>query len=222
MRNGDRLHVEAAGARLRVELDDVAGRGDGALVDLHDVAEFFRKGGEANLNAFESVIVAPNAESANVSEAAAKSIFARNDFDYAAALASVNVMANLKQYFGDGAAADYAEIGGSAQLFTRAAGLLAKYYSLGDVDTTTFSVKGIANDAAFTEAINLASSQASSAIGALRDKQVNPTLAASNFEIAGVQRESGDAGTKLTGLSSYWDAYVGARILAYLGGFARL
>ena len=201
---------------------DLGGAKLGGSVDLHDVAEFFRKGGEANLNAFESVIVAPNAESANISEAAAKSIFARNDFDYAAALASVNVMANLKQYFGDGAAADYAEIGGSAQLFTRASGLLAKYYSLGDVDTTTFSVKGIANDAAFTEAINLASSQASSAIGALRDKQVNPTLAASNFEIAGVQRESGDAGTKLTGLSSYWDAYVGARILAYLGGFARL
>ena len=191
-------------------------------VDLHDVAEFFRKGGEANLNAFEAVIVAPNAESANVSESAAKDVFARNDFDYASALASVNVMANLKQYFGTGAAADYAELGGSAQLFTRGAGLLAKYYSLGEVDPKTFNVTSISNDAAFTEAITLASSQASSAIGALRGKGVNPTLAASNFEIAGVSRESGDAGTKLSGLSSYWDAYVGARILAYLGGFAQL
>lgn len=213
--------VEAARDLLDVGRD-LGGPKLATGVDLHDVAEFFRRGGEANLNAFEAVIVAPNAESANMSETAAKDVFARSDFDYASALASVDVMANLKQYFGDGAPADYAELGGSAQLFTRGAGLLAKYYSLGDVDTTDFSVKGITNDAAFSEAINLASSQSSSAIGALRAKGINPTLAAANFEVAGVQRESSEPGTKLTGLSTYWDSYVGARILAYLGGFAQL
>jgi hypothetical protein len=192
----------------------------GPSIQTHDVAEFFRKAGEANLNAFESLIIAPAAEQANVSEATAKANFANNDIDYAAATTGLQVMGGLEQYFGQAAASDYAEIGGAVSLYSRAAGLLAKYYALGEIDPKTLNVTGISNDDAFQAAIGLAQQQLGSSIGVLRAKQVNPTLAVAQNEIAGVDRE-GNASDKLTALSEYWDGYVNSRMLAYLGGFAQ-
>ena len=191
----------------------------GPSIQTHDVAEFFRKAGEANLNAFESLIIAPAAEQAHVSEATAKANFANNDIDYAAATTGLQVMGGLEQYFGQAAASDYAEIGGAVSLYSRAAGLLAKYYALGEIDPKTLNVTGISNDDAFQAAIGLAQQQLRSSIGVLRAKQVNPTLAVAQNEIAGVDRE-GNASDKLTALSEYWDGYVNSRMLAYLGGFA--
>ncbi len=191
----------------------------GAKVDLPGVAEFFRRAAEANLNAFETLVIEPAANDANVSAAAAKANFSGKDTEYALATTGLEVMSNLQQYFGVNASSDYAELGGAVSLYNRSAGLLAKYYSLGDVDPKTLDVKDIANAQAFSAAIDLAQRQLAANVGVLRSKQVNPTIAVADNQIGSIQRE-GDASQKLDALSSYWDGYLNSRVLAYLGGFS--
>jgi uncharacterized protein len=192
----------------------------GSKLDLNDIADFFRKAAEANLNAFESLIIEPAANDANISLASAKGRFANNDSDYSLSVSGLNVMGGLQKYFGDAATSDYAEIGGAVSLYNRTAGLIAKYYSLGEVDPKTLNVTGISNDQAFTAAIELAQNQLASTVGLLRAKSVSPTIAVADNEIAGVDRE-GTPSDKLSALTDYWDGYLSGRVLAYIGGFAK-
>ena len=46
-------------------------------------------------------------------------------------------MGGLEKYFGSAASSDYAELGASVSLYNRTAGLIAKYYSLGEIDPDT-------------------------------------------------------------------------------------
>ena len=104
-------------------------------------------------------------------------------------------------------------------MYNRTAGLLAKYYSLGEVDPKTLDVTSISNDQAFSAAIDLAQQQLAGAVGLLSSKSVSPTIAVADNEIAGVDRE-GTASDKLSALTEYWDGYLSGRVLAYIGGFA--
>ncbi len=190
----------------------------GTKIDLPGVAEFFRRAAEANLNAFETVVIEPAANKENVSAAAAKESFSGKDLEYALATTGLDVMGNLQQYFGAAASSDYAELGGAVSLYNRSAGLLAKYYSLGDVDPKTLEVSGIANSQAYSGSVDLAQRQLAANVGVLRSKQVNPTIAVADNQIGNIQRD-GDASQKLDALSSYWDGYLNSRVLAYIGGF---
>jgi uncharacterized protein len=219
------VYYEFAGSLVQEASDildisrDLGGAVLGPHVDTHDVAEFFRRAGEANLAAFESVIIAPQADAANISLTSAKREFQGIDTDYGLAVSGLSVIGGLQKYFGDAASSDYAELGGAISLYNRTAGLIAKYYSLGEVNPRTLEVTGISNDSAFSASINLAQSQLAGGVGLLQSKQVNPTIAVADNEIASVDRE-GNASDKLTALTEYWDGYLNSRVLAYLGGFA--
>jgi uncharacterized protein len=198
---------------------DLGGAVLGPKVDTHDVAEFFRRAGEANLDAFETVIIAPEADQLNISESSAKRSFESADLNYGLSVSGLGVMGALNKYFGEAASSDYAELGGALSLYNRTSALIAKYYSLGEVDPQTLDVTGISNDSAFQAAIGLAQSQLAGGVGLLQSKQVNPTIAVADNEIASVDRE-GEASDKLDALTEYWDGYLQSRVLAYLGGFA--
>ena len=204
------------------ELDvgrDLGGAKIGSKLDLADIAEFFRTAAEANLNAFESLIIEPAAHDAKVSLASARARFAGNDSDYSLAVTGLDVIGALPTYFGNAAANEYAEIGGAMSLYNRTAGLIAKYSSLGTVDPQTLDVTRISNDEAFNAAITLAQSQLAGTVAVLRAKSVNPTIAVADNEVAGIDRE-GNAGDKLSALGEYWNGYLNGRVLAYIGGFA--
>ena len=186
-------------------------------LDLKTVAEFFRRAAEANLNAFNTVVLAPAAKDANINEDTAKTNFANNDLTYALAVSSLNVISGLQKYFGDAKSSAYAELGASLSLYSRSAGLLAKFYSLGNVDAN-LDVTGIKNDKALTAGLDLAQSQLQGTVALLRSKKVNPALVVASYESGGVERE-GTASDKLDALETYWGGFVGGRILTYLGGF---
>jgi uncharacterized protein len=190
----------------------------GTKVDKSDVATFFRLAAEANLSAFQAVVIAPQADAANVSLSAAENVFAADDSDYALAQTGDNIISSLPPYFGNGATTDYAELGGAISLYERTAALIAKYYSLGQINPKTLALTGIGNDAAFNSAISLAQTQLASNIGLLRSKGVNPTIAAADNEIASVD-QNGDVSDKFDALGEYWDGYLNSRVLAYLGWF---
>jgi hypothetical protein len=194
------------GAKLRKDIDMKAG------------AAFFRKAAEANLAAFDALIIEPQAEQAGLSSSAAQQRFASVDFDYALTQSSLGVLQGaLDDYFGDAKTASYAKLGAAVSLYTRSAGLLSKYYSLAELDEN-LEVVGISNERALTAALDLGESQVRRGVGVLRAKKVAPTLVVAAYESAGVDRE-GDASDKLDALGEYLNAYVASRVLAYLGGF---
>jgi uncharacterized protein len=200
------------------EIGKGAGGAKLAKVNVGPVSAFFRKAAEANLSAFNSLIVDPQAQQAGVSADAAETAFGGSDFDYALAQSAEGVLnGGLDKYLGSAKTANYAKLGGAVQLYTRTAGLLSKYYSLGEVNDD-LEVTGISNDQAMQSALDLGRGQVQRGVGVLRAKKVSPTLVVGSYEIAGVDA-SGNASDKLDALGNYLNAFVGSRVLAYLGGF---
>ncbi len=217
------VFYELAGTQVQGTNDifDI-GKGAGGAklskVSIGPVAAFFRKAAEANLSAFNSLIVDPQAQEAGVSADAAHEAFTSNDFDYALAQSSEGVLnGGLDKYLGSAKTANYAKLGGAVKLYTRTAELLSKYYSLGEVNSD-LEVTGISNDQAMQSALDLGRSQVQRGVGVLRSKKVAPTLVVGTYEIAGVDAQ-GDASDKLDAVGEYLSAFVGSRVLAYLGGF---
>ncbi len=217
------VFYELAGTQVQgtndvFEIGKKAGGAKLAKVDVAPVAAFFRKAAEANLSAFDSLIVDPQAEQAGVSAETAQQAFSSNDFDYALAQSSLGVLnGGLDKYLGSAKTASYAKLGGAVALYTRTAQLLSKYYSLGEVNND-LEVTGISNDQAMQSALDLGRSQVQRGAGVLRSKRVSPVLVVGAYEIAGVDAQGGPS-DKLDALGEYLSAFVGSRVLAYLGGF---
>lgn len=187
-------------------------------IDLAPVSDFFRKGAEANLAAFDAVVLQSIADQNGVSLDSVKTYFAGQDLDYAFATEALGVIeGQLDEYLEDDSA-DYASIGGSVTLYARTAALMAKYYSLQAELDENLDVIGIGNQQALTSALDLGKSQVERAASLLLAQGVDPTLVIAAYESAGVDRE-GDASDKLDALSSYWGAFMTSRVLAYTGGF---
>ncbi|HTD50636.1 MAG TPA: hypothetical protein VK771_08550, partial [Acidimicrobiia bacterium] len=140
--------VDAAGDML------AAGRGLGGDTlgprpDLGDIATFFRLAAEANLSAFQTVVVAPYAYVARTNVSAARAAFAGTDLNYGLAQTGDTTISALPSYFGGPSTADYARLGGALAMYDRTAELLATYNSFGRIAPNTLQLAGIANTAAF-------------------------------------------------------------------------
>jgi len=191
----------------------------GPRPDLGDIATFFRLAAEANLSAFQTIVVAPYAYVARTGLSAAREAFAGTDLDYALAQAGDATIASLPSYFGGPATAEYARLGGALAMYDRTAQLLATYDSYGRIAPNTLALAGIANTAAFDAEIRLAQRQLAASIGLLRTNNVNPITAVSDSEIAGVD-QNGVVNDRFGALGEYWDGYLNSRFLAYLGTFS--
>ncbi|MFZ4584549.1 MAG: S16 family serine protease [Acidimicrobiia bacterium] len=223
------VYFELAGTLVQASSDlfDIGRDLDGAPlqqgVNVESVADFFRKAAEANFAAFNADIVDAEAQNAGVSTAVAQRRFAQIDQDYAFALSSIQTNRGLKEYFGNAQTYAYAQLGGSVGLYATTSGLLAKYYSLGEVELNngTVEVTGVRSEKALAAAIDLAQKQLAGAITTLKSKQVNPALQAASFEVGKVQATGSDAdvNSKLDSLSTFWGGFINSRTLTYLGGF---
>jgi len=201
-----------------------AGRGDaggaiGSTASASDAALLFRGAAEANLDAFQSLVLVPRSTPAKESLAAAERAFAGTDLDYALAQQGAKLVSALPPYFGSGAATGYAELAGSIALYGRTAELLTRYDGLGHFDPKTQLLAGIGNATAFDAVIGLAESELAAGIGSLRSKGVNPASVAADNELANADRD-GDASDRFDALGEYWDGYLTSRALSYLGGFS--
>ncbi len=210
--------VDAA-EELQSFSSDLSGPKITAATKVDDIAKFFRRAAEANLEAFDTVIIKSEAESAGVSEDAVRSFFADNDFDYLLALSGGNAISDeLGDFIGNAKSGAYANLGGAVALYSRSATLIEKYYALGAQFDDGLNLIGLTHEGSLTTALDLAEEQAAGVIGVLREKKTDPALIVGTFEIAGVDRE-GTLDDKLQALSSLYSAFIGGRVLAYLGGF---
>jgi hypothetical protein len=219
------LFHEIAGTSVDASSDvfsvgrDLGGAKLASDLELLAVSDFFRKAAEANMNAFDTVVLGPEAEANNMSLEAAKQQFAGNDIDYALATSSLQVLqGGLDEYFGDEEESAFAKLGGAVSLYARASALMAKYYSLQAEFDDEGNVSGIVNQKALQSSLDLAESQVERSVSVLTDNDVDPTLVVAGYESASIDRE-GDASDKLDALSTYWTGFVESRVLAYLGGF---
>ncbi len=203
------------------ELDFGRGMGGPAVdedVDLTAVSDFFRKAAEANLNAFDTVVIQPEADAAGVSADVVKTAFLDQEFGYALSVQGLNVLSGLSDYFGDADTSAYAALGGALAAYSRTSALMAEYYSLGAQLDDNLQIVGVTNERALISALDLAEEQLAGAITTLRSEEVEPVGSVGAYETGRIDRE-GDVSDKFDGLQTLWAGYVGGRMLAYLGGF---
>ena len=184
------------------------------------VAEFFRRAAEANLNLFDEVVLAPYAEPQGVSLDVFRMRFSVMDFTYAQARSGLlSAPRALDAYFGGGEASAYAQLGGALSAYSATTGLIAKYYSLDATLDEDLSIIGYGKERALIDTLDLADAQARGSIAALRKHDVDAALPIVMYESARLTRE-GDITEKMDALTSFWDVFIQAQALAYLGGLA--
>lgn len=197
---------------------DLEGAPVSSSVDLESVAEFFRKASDANFASFQSTVVKSLAEQYGVSESVMLDRFVNFDVNVQLSLDARSTVEALANYIGEGETnSQYARLGFAITNFARNAGLIYTYYSNGQLDENG-QVTGVRSTAALTTSLDLAKSQLGAAIGVLLAQDTAAALQAAGFESAGVDRE-GDTDSKFNALSTYWEGFISARVLAYLGGF---
>src|SRR5262249_38938279 len=185
---------------------------------LAAVADFFRKGSDANFAAFESNVVKEIGNQAGLSESDTLSRFADLDVDVALSVNQRNVLEGLTQYIGAGEPnAEFAQLGYAISNYTRNALLVEKYYANGQLDSS-FQLTGVRSEVALSAALDLGQRQLASSVAGLRAKGIEPSLEVAAYELANTERELG-LDDKFNALSSYWGGFLSARVLAYLGGF---
>jgi hypothetical protein len=197
---------------------DLGGPAIKSTVDLAGVADFFRKGSDANFAAFESNVVKELGNQAGLSEADTLDRFADMDLDVALSLNQSGTLQAVKQYIGPGEPnAEYAQLGFAISNYTRNALLVEKYYANGQIDQN-FELSGVRSEVALSAALDLGKSQLAASVATLRGKGIEPSLEVASYEVANTERELG-LSDKFDALSSYWGGFLSSRVLAYLGGF---
>jgi hypothetical protein len=198
---------------------DLGGPEISSELDLATAADFFRKGSDANFAAFQSTVVKAFAERTGRSEDRMLRAFANADTDVALTVSQRNVLEGLKSYIGeDEPNGEYAQLGFAISNYARNSLLLEKYYSNGSLDDE-LNITGVRSESALVGGLDLGKEQLTAGIGLLRANDVEPAIQVAQLEVASVDRE-GDVSAKFDALSSYWQGFVGSRVLAYLGGFA--
>ena len=187
-------------------------------VDLTATADFFRRAAEANLNAFDTLIINEVASEEGVSPDLAKAAFRENFIEYALAEGGIGVLNAIDEYFGEAERSAYANLGGALEVYTLTSSLLAQFYSLGAQVDDNFQIVGVENERALLNALDLGEDQVAGTIVSLRGEDVEAPAVVGSFEAARVNRE-GDISDKFEALSSLWAGYVSGRMLSYLGGF---
>ncbi|MEZ5115242.1 MAG: S16 family serine protease [Candidatus Nanopelagicales bacterium] len=198
---------------------DLAGPAISDNVDLEGVADFFRKGADANWAAFNDVVIHSIAVQYEASDERVVTALADSDLEIAISLTQQQAIDGLKQYIGAGEPnAAYAQLGYAIGNYARNALLLYKYYSNGELDED-FQLTGVKSERAFNASLDLGQEQLSSIVKVLQEKGAQPAYQAALLESADIDR-NGDVDDKFEALRYYWAGFVSGRVMAYLGGFA--
>lgn len=196
---------------------DLGGPAINGEVNLAGLANLFRKGSDANWEAFRAISVERYSSRLNIS---AESVIDRlrvNDVDIELSLDQAASIDGLADYLGaDKPNAQFAQLGYAISNYSRNASILAKYESLGVLDDDG-NLVDVQAPSAFSDALSLAQDQLSANIGLLRDSGIDPALEVGGLEAANIDRE-GDITDKFEALSMYWGAYLSTRALTYLAG----
>jgi hypothetical protein len=196
---------------------DLGGPEIEADVNLAGLANLFRKGSDANWEAFRAISVERYSTKLNISAESVIDRFRVSDVDIELSLDQSRSIDGLANYLGaDKPNAQFAQLGYAISNYSRNAVILAKYESLGVLDDEG-NLVDVQAPSAFSDALSLAKDQLTANIGLLRDAGIDPALEVGGLEAANIDRE-GEVTDKFEALSTYWGAYLSTRALTYLAG----
>jgi len=189
-------------------------------VPWRQAGDYLRRAANANMAVFDSVILEPAAENLSVGIDNARLVLLLRDKPYAILWAAEKfVFPELQRYFGEGDALGYAYLSTSLYTHTRAAGLLAKYYSLGAEMNDSGFVVGLSRERTLAEWLTFAEDQTRRNIALLQQQGVDASPCAQMYEIARIKARR-DVTERVEGLVEFWSADQHARVLRLVSGLA--
>jgi len=206
------------------EVLDIAGAVKGRALDeeapYYSTTMFLKNAAIANLNQFEQIIVNGRAEAAKSSFEDMQSAMMQKDKAYLITRFSIDhSLPKLLNTLDDDPALIYAHLGSALQVYVMASRLLSDYYSLGVTHDENGNVNGILSESPLKYMLDFSEDQVRRNIQVLRDHEVEP-MSSVFFCQAGSSLRGRQLEGRLAALTSFWQANVQARTLAYLGGFA--
>jgi uncharacterized protein len=182
--------------------------------------DYLRRASGANLAVFDSVIVEPAAKELSLGGNEVRNRLMRRDKSYAILRAAEeHVFPNLSEFFGDGDALGYAYLSTSMYTHTRAAGLLAKYYSLDAQLNDAGYVVSLNRQRTLAEWLTFADDQTRRNIALLQDHGVDASPTAQMYAIARIKSRR-DVPQQMEGLVAFWSADLHARVLRLVAGLS--
>jgi hypothetical protein len=220
------IFYEFASAQLQYSKDifDLGRDNEGGPIaskeNLAAIGSFMRRGADANWAAFESGVIQPQAERIGVSNDVFRDRLGGVDLAVALSFSATQGQQVVEEYIGEGKPnAAYAAMGYGILNYSRNAALLEKYYNNGVLDEN-LTVVGVSSDTILTAALDLGRNQVSRAVAVLDGHDTTSLIAVGGYELAGVQRE-GDVTQKFEAISSYSEAFLVSRALAFVGDYQR-
>ncbi len=183
--------------------------------------DYLRRASSANLAVFDAVVVEPAAQQLSVAGSEMRTRLMFRDRNYAILRgAEQYVFPELSRYFGDGDALGYAFLSTSLYTHIRAAGLLAKYYSLDAELNDSGYVVGVGRERTLAEWLTFSEDQARRSIALLQDNGVDASPCAQMYGIARVKSRR-DLTQQMEGLVGFWSADMHARVIRLVSGLAQ-
>lgn len=186
-------------------------------VDLAVIGDFFRKGADANLNAFMSTRVQTDADEQGVSLEVMANAYANADINVAIAMNQQNSMGAITRYIGDeNPNQQYAVLAYGITNYSRNQSLMDKWYN-NAIKDENLAIVGARYESALARGIDLGRQQLAQQINDLRASGTEPVLSVGLYEVAGLDR-SGSVSDQFEAVATYSRGFLNARMLAYVTG----
>ncbi len=174
-----------------------------------------RHASDANITYFEATVVDEYAKKFGVHPDIMKQKFMNFDQGYLLTVASNYGVQALASHLKDPGQQVPLTLGNSISNYSRSAGLVSKYYSLGARLDKNGNVVSIQRERALADMLDLADRRAKETINLNGDDV--PVIAVFYYEAARMKRQ-GSAEDQLVALEDYWEATALAQVQAYLAG----
>jgi len=172
---------------------------------LKAISETLRRGAEANVTYFETLIIEPFAQQYGVSADIAKVYFQQSDNGYLTAVAAIAGADALADAVNKDEAKSWVHLGSALTSYSQSAGLIAKYYSLGAQVDDSGNIVGYDRQTSLADMLDLADQRARTLLGAVATE--DPIQALYYYDNARLYR-TGDATDQLTALNYYWQSAI--------------
>ena len=203
----------------------LAGVAKGPAITAPDMvgqlAETYRRAGEANVAMLDSVVVPEDAQAWGVSEADAQNLLAAYDSNYFEAVQAANQIQTLLNELPAGAARDYAVLGIAFDSFTSSSASIAENYDYIAQYDKNGNVTGFTFSTPLSNALDLAKTNTESGMIQLDSTGDGTVIPWTWYDMANFTRDSGQPADKIAALYYYWNATAQARALLALSGQAQ-
>lgn len=210
--------AEIAIRMSKTNLDTWMGHGKGKAPEKHaldGLADILRHAAEANMAAFESLVVQDIAQQYNIRNGAVRDALMSKDENYLIAYYTMNQLGSTSsKSTATELQQTYYNLGGALNTYALSTQLISKYYSLDAKVDKDFNITGYGRQAALQNMLELAEHHSDASLGLSKDVPLPALYYSDN---AKAYREQG-ASQKMDALNYFWQSSILSDVLANLTG----